>query len=172
MRAKAAAKGRTVRFGIRLHVIVRETTEEAWRAADRLIANLDEETIANAQAAFARFDSVGQRRMAALHGGKKDNLEISPNLWAGVGLVRGGAGTALVGDGPTVAARMQEYADLGIDTFILSGYPHLEEAYRVGELLFPHLDLAENEAPAQRRPVKPQGEVVANIYIPQKASQS
>jgi alkanesulfonate monooxygenase len=172
VRAKAAAKGRTVRFGIRLHVIVRETTEEAWRAADRLIANLDEETIANAQAAFARFDSVGQRRMAALHGGKKDNLEISPNLWAGVGLVRGGAGTALVGDGPTVAARMQEYADLGIDTFILSGYPHLEEAYRVGELLFPHLDLAENEAPAQRRPVKPQGEVVANIYIPQKASQS
>ncbi|WP_163279698.1 LLM class flavin-dependent oxidoreductase, partial [Enterobacter hormaechei] len=84
-----------VRFGIRLHVIVRETTEEAWRAADRLIAHLDEETIADAQQAFARFDSVGQRRMAALHGGKKDNLEISPNLWAGIGLVRGGAGTAL-----------------------------------------------------------------------------
>ncbi|CAI1585081.1 FMNH2-dependent alkanesulfonate monooxygenase [Serratia proteamaculans] len=172
VRAKAAAKGRQVRFGIRLHVIVRETTEEAWRAADRLIANLDEKTIADAQKAFARFDSVGQRRMAALHGGKKDNLEISPNLWAGVGLVRGGAGTALVGDGPTVAARMQEYADLGIDTFILSGYPHLEEAYRVGELLFPHLDLVENEAPVQRRPVKAQGEVVANIYIPQQASQS
>lgn len=52
-------------------MIVRETTEEAWRAADRLIANLDEETIANAQAAFARFDSVGQRRMAALHGGRE-----------------------------------------------------------------------------------------------------
>ena len=110
--------------------------------------------------------------MAALHGGKKDNLEISPNLWAGVGLVRGGAGTALVGDGPTVAARMQEYADLGIDTFILSGYPHLEEAYRVGELLFPHLDLVENQIPTQRKPVKAQREVVANIYIPQKASQS
>lgn len=153
-------------------MIVRETTEEAWRAADRLIANLDEKTIADAQKAFARFDSVGQRRMAALHGGKKDNLEISPNLWAGVGLVRGGAGTALVGDGPTVAARMQEYADLGIDTFILSGYPHLEEAYRVGELLFPHLDLVENQIPTQRKPVKAQGEVVANIYIPQKASQS
>ncbi|MNH37122.1 Alkanesulfonate monooxygenase [compost metagenome] len=67
---------------------------------------------------------------------------------------------------------MQEYADLGIDTFILSGYPHLEEAYRVGELLFPHLDLVQNEAPAQHRPVKPQGEVVGNIYMPQKASQS
>lgn len=110
--------------------------------------------------------------MAALHGGKKDNLEISPNLWAGVGLVRGGAGTALVGDGPTVAERIQEYADLGIDTFILSGYPHLEEAYRVGELLFPHLDLATSEQPTQLRAIKPQGEAVANIYIPQKVSQS
>lgn len=86
--------------------------------------------------------------------------------------MRGGAGTALVGDGPTVAARMQEYADLGIDTFILSGYPHLEEAYRVGELLFPHLDLAQEETPVRLQPVRPQGEVVANIYVPQKVSQS
>ncbi|MEC5344125.1 FMNH2-dependent alkanesulfonate monooxygenase [Brenneria populi] len=169
VRAKARAKGRQVRFGIRLHVIVRETTEEAWRAAERLIARLDDDTIAAAQAAFARFDSVGQRRMAALHGGSKDRLEISPNLWAGVGLARGGAGTALVGDGPTVAARIREYADLGIDTFILSGYPHLEEAYRVGELLFPHLDLAH---PAPLRAVKASGEVVANRYAPGKASQS
>ena len=81
VRAKAAAQGREVRFGIRLHVIVRETTEEAWQAADRLISHLDEKTIADAQAALARFDSVGQQRMAALHGGKKDKLEISPNLW-------------------------------------------------------------------------------------------
>ncbi len=169
VRAKAAAKGRTVRFGIRLHVIVRETTEEAWRAANRLIANLDDKTIADAQQAFAGFDSVGQQRMAALHGGKKDNLEISPNLWAGVGLVRGGAGTALVGDGPTVAQRIQEYADLGIDTFVFSGYPHLEEAYRVSELLFPHLDLATTELPTQRPATQPQGEVVANIYVPQKS---
>ena len=66
--------------------------------------------------------------------------------------MRGGAGTALVGDGPTVAARMQEYADLGIDTFILSGYPHLEEAYRVGELLFPHLDLTQEETPERLQP--------------------
>ncbi len=151
---------------------MRESTTEAWQAAERLIANLDDQTIADAQKAFARFDSVGQQRMAALHGGKKDNLEISPNLWAGVGLVRGGAGTALVGDGPTVAERIQEYANLGIDTFILSGYPHLEEAYRVGELLFPHLDLAASEQPTQLRAIKPQGEVVANIYVPQKVSQS
>ncbi|MDF2914434.1 MAG: alkanesulfonate monooxygenase, FMNH(2)-dependent, partial [Pantoea agglomerans] len=98
VRAKAAAQGRTVRFGIRLHVIVRETNEEAWQAADKLIANVDDATIAKAQAAFQRADSVGQRRMAALHGGRRDKLEISPNLWAGVGLVRSGAGTALVGD--------------------------------------------------------------------------
>ncbi|QDY41539.1 FMNH2-dependent alkanesulfonate monooxygenase [Candidatus Pantoea soli] len=171
VRAKAAAHGRTVRFGIRLHVIVRETNEEAWQAADRLIAYLDDATIAKAQAAFARTDSVGQQRMAALHGGRRDRLEISPNLWAGVGLVRGGAGTALVGDGPTVAARMREYQELGIETFILSGYPHLEEAYRVGELLFPHLDLAVPEVP-KPRVVQAHGEAVANDFTPQKVAQS
>jgi alkanesulfonate monooxygenase len=79
--------------------------------------------------------------MSQLHGGKRDRLEISPNLWAGVGLVRGGAGTALVGDPETVATRLKEYAALGIECFILSGYPNLEEAYRVAELLFPLLPL-------------------------------
>ncbi|END3641794.1 LLM class flavin-dependent oxidoreductase [Escherichia coli] len=171
VRAKAAAHGRKIRFGIRLHVIVRETNDEAWQAAERLISHLDDETIAKAQAAFARTDSVGQQRMAALHNGKRDNLEISPNLWAGVGLVRGGAGTALVGDGPTVAARINEYAALGIDSFVLSGYPHLEEAYRVGELLFPHLDVAIPEIP-QPQPLNPQGEAVANDFIPRKVAQS
>ncbi|ANG92307.1 FMNH2-dependent alkanesulfonate monooxygenase [Enterobacteriaceae bacterium 155047] len=171
VRARAAARSRTVRFGIRLHVIVRETNDEAWRAADRLISHLDDETIAKAQAAFARTDSVGQHRMASLHNGQREKLEISPNLWAGVGLVRGGAGTALVGDGPTVAARINEYAALGIDSFILSGYPHLEEAYKVGELLFPHLDVAIPEVP-QPRPLQTQGEAVANAFIPGKSAQS
>ena len=135
IRARAAKHGRTVRFGIRLHVIVRETNEAAWRAAEELISHLDDEVIAKAQAAFSKMDSVGQRRMAELHGGRRDKLEVSPNLWAGVGLVRGGAGTALVGDAETVHARIQEYADLGIDTFIFSGYPHLEESYRFAELV-------------------------------------
>ncbi|CAM3617153.1 FMNH2-dependent alkanesulfonate monooxygenase [Rahnella bruchi] len=166
VRAKAAAKGRTVRFGIRLHVIVRETNEEAWRAADKLIAHVDDETIQRAQAAFAKTDSVGQHRMAALHGGDRNKLEIYPNLWAGIGLVRTGAGTALVGDGPTVAARMQEYADLGIDTFIFSGYPHLEEAYRVSELLFPHLDLAKPEDDnIVKKAILPRGELVAHDFV-------
>lgn len=171
VRAKAAAHGRSVRFGIRLHVIVRETNEEAWQAANRLIANVDDETIAKAQAAFAKTDSVGQHRMAALHGGNRDKLEISPNLWAGVGLVRSGAGTALVGDGPTVAARMQEYADLGIDTFIFSGYPHLEEAYRVSELLFPHLSLATaDQDTTVKRAIEARGELVAHDFAPKRAA--
>ncbi|MCP4560427.1 MAG: FMNH2-dependent alkanesulfonate monooxygenase [Bosea sp.] len=137
----ARAAGRKVSFGIRLHVIVRESEDEAWAAANRLISHLDDETIAKSQATFARMDSEGQRRMSALHGGRRDRLEISPNLWAGVGLVRGGAGTALVGDPKQVAARIREYQALGIDSFILSGYPHLEEAYRFAELVFPLLDL-------------------------------
>jgi alkanesulfonate monooxygenase len=147
VQALAAARGRTLRFGLRIHVIVRETEAEAWAAADDLVRYVTDESIAAAQKSFARFDSVGQRRMAELHGGRRESLEISPNLWAGVGLVRGGAGTALVGDPETVAARLQEYASLGIDTFILSGYPHLEEAYRIAELLFPLLGAG---APAER----------------------
>ena len=98
-------------------------------------------TIAAAQKRFALSESEGQRRMLQLHQGSREQLEISPNLWSGVGLVRGGAGTSLVGDSDTVALRMLEYADLGIDTFVLSGYPHLEEAYRVAELVFPRLPL-------------------------------
>ena len=172
VRAAAQARGRTLSFGIRLHVIVRETAAEAWQAADALIAHLDDETIARAQAAFAKFDSVGQRRMAELHGGRRDRLEISPNLWAGVGLVRGGAGTALVGDPHQVAARMREYMALGIDRFILSGYPHLEECYRFAELVFPLLPLkattgntiGNDMGPA--RNAGPFGEVIANVAAP------
>ncbi|MED1471801.1 FMNH2-dependent alkanesulfonate monooxygenase [Bacillus salipaludis] len=163
----AAKQGRTVRFGIRLHVIVRETEQEAWAAANDLIKYVDDELIASSQKIFSRFDSVGQRRMSELHHGSKDQLEISPNLWAGVGLVRGGAGTALVGDPETVAQRMKEYADLGIETFILSGYPHLEEAYRVSELLFPHLPL-EKDVPITESTsiISPFGEIVANNELP------
>ena len=181
VRARAAKLGRTVKFGIRLHVIVRETEDEAWRAADSLISRLDDDTVARAQAAFAKMDSEGQRRMAALHqGGSKRTraeLEISLNLWAGVGLVRGGAGTALVGDAKTVAARIDEYADLGIDTFVLSGYPHLEEAYRFAELVFPLLPRRVQNTLQSKAPGTtlsgPFGEVVANVFAPSlRVSQS
>ena len=139
VRRRAAQQGRQVRLGVRLHVIVRETNEEAWADAERLISKLTDEDIARAQAGYARMDSVGQSRMAALHGGRRDRLEVAPNLWAGVGLVRGGAGTALVGDAATVAERLREYAALGADSFVLSGYPHLEESIRFAELVFPLL---------------------------------
>ncbi len=172
VRQRAVRHGRTVRFGIRLHVIVRETNDEAWAAAERLISHLDDDTIAKAQASLARFDSVGQQRMAALHGGRRDQLVVAPNLWAGVGLVRGGAGTALVGDGPTVAARVREYAELGIDTFVFSGYPHLEESYRVAELLFPHLDIAQPQRPESRGYVSPFGEMISSDILPKAAAAS
>ncbi|MGL5922227.1 LLM class flavin-dependent oxidoreductase, partial [Chroococcidiopsis sp.] len=168
VRQLAAAEGRTLRFGIRLHVIVRETQSEAWDAANQLIRYVDDEAIARAQKAYARMDSEGQRRMSQLHGGSREALEISPNLWAGVGLVRGGAGTALVGDPDTVAARMLEYADLGIDTFIFSGYPHLEEAYRVAELLFPRLPLENLPVVEQQHVLSPFGEIVANENFPKQ----
>ncbi|GGD98220.1 alkanesulfonate monooxygenase [Aureimonas endophytica] len=140
VRASAKAKGRALRFGIRLHLIVRETEAEAWAEAERLISHVTDEAIAAAQKRLEEeSDSVGQKRMSALHGGRRDRLEVAPNLWAGIGLVRKGAGTALVGDPETVAARIREYQALGIDTVIASGYPHLEEAHRVAELLFPQL---------------------------------
>ena len=177
VRKAAARHGRELRFGIRLHVIVRETEDEAWKAADRLISYLTDETVEKAQATLARQDSAGQRRMLDLqkggHGWRaRESLEISPNLWAGVGLVRGGAGTALVGSADNVAERMREYHQLGIETFILSGYPHLEEAYQVAELLFPRLTIR----PANVNQNKPNpsgamtGEVVANEFAPDKVA--
>jgi len=179
LRERASRYGRTLRFGIRLHVIVRDTAERAWRDAEELISRVDDATIEKAQAALGRMDSEGQRRMVALlarppetsgeQGRRRllERLEVAPNLWAGVALVRGGAGTALVGDAKIVAARMREYADLGIETFILSGYPHLEEAYRFAELVFPLL-------PSRKRAESghgPAGELIANEYSP-RASQS
>nr|WP_132713470.1 LLM class flavin-dependent oxidoreductase [Pseudomonas aeruginosa] len=131
VRQRAARHGRTVKFGIRLHVIVRETAEEAWRAADRLIEH----------------------------------------IWAGVGLVRGGAGTALVGDPRQVAERIGEYAELGIDSFIFSGYPHLEEAYRFAELVFPLLPepYASLAGRGLTNLTGPFGEMIANDVLPARA---
>ena len=166
IRKRAAKHGRKVKLGVRLHVIPRETNDEAWAAADDLIKHLDDDTIAKAQARMASMDSEGQRRMRALQGAgrSRSQLEVSPNLWAGVGLVRGGAGTALVGDGPTIAARLKEYEALGADTFVLSGYPHLEETYRFAELVFPHIGL---QAPrSDVNLVSPFGEVMANDLVP------
>ncbi len=172
IRRRAAKHGRKVKLGVRLHVIPRETNEQAWAAADELISHLDEETIAKAQSGLSNMDSEGQRRMRALHGGNRSKLEISPNLWAGVGLVRGGAGTALVGDGETIARRLKEYEEIGAETFVLSGYPHLEEAYRFAELVFPHIGISAQSGATPVSRVSPFGEMMGNNLIPAAAKVS
>ncbi|MFG1944109.1 LLM class flavin-dependent oxidoreductase [Nonomuraea sp. NPDC048826] len=139
LRALADSLGRRLRYGLRVHVIARDTGAAAWAEAERLLAGMDPARIAAAQRRFARFDSVGQRRMVDLHAGDTRSLEIHPGLWAGVGLVREGAGTALVGSYDEVAALLREYAAVGVEEFVLSGWPHLEEAYRVGEHVLPRL---------------------------------
>lgn len=140
IRSLATAQGRQVRFGIRLHTISRDTSAQAWAEAERLLAGMDPARIQAVQQGLATSESEGQRRMRQLHrSGDTSNLEIYPNLWAGVGLVRGGAGTALVGSHEEVADRIEEYHRLGIEEFILSGVPHLEEAYWFGEGVLPLL---------------------------------
>ncbi|MCS3451203.1 MULTISPECIES: LLM class flavin-dependent oxidoreductase [Bradyrhizobium] len=145
VKALATRHGRAgkIKFGIRLYAIVRETEQAAWAAAQDLYDHMDERAIAGAQAYVAGIDSVGQQRMSALHGGRKPKdlreLEIAPNLWAGIGLVRHGPGTALVGSPAQVLARIQDYRDAGIEVLIVSGMPLLEEAYRFAELVLPHL---------------------------------
>lgn len=141
IRSRAALSGRTVRFGMRAHIVVRQTESEARATAERLIAHLTQEQIDAAQAEIARSDSVGRTRMSQLHGGDRARVWLRPNLWAGIGLVRGGAGTALVGSPAAITKLMNEYREIGVDTFILSGYPHLEEAHYVAELLFPELGI-------------------------------
>jgi alkanesulfonate monooxygenase len=151
MRQRAEDAGRNetrpLRFGIRFHVISRDTADAAWSEAGRLMAGIDPAAVAAARADFKSTKSEGQRRMAEMSASAGGDsvpedpraLEVSPNLWSGVGLVRGGAGTALVGSHAEVADRIEEYRGLGFEEFILSGYPHLEEAYATGEGLLPEL---------------------------------
>jgi len=144
MRDLAASEGRVLRFGLRIHTLSRDTSEEAWQHAQWLLDGLDPATVARAQSALAASESTGQQRMLSLRGGRSSyasarELEVAPNLWSGVGLVRGGAGTALVGSHQEVADRLEEYHRLGIDEFILSGYPHVEEAYWFAEGVMPLL---------------------------------
>jgi alkanesulfonate monooxygenase len=157
VRAKAEAEGRTIRFGMRLHVITRDTEGEAWAEAERLLDSMDPALIDAAQQLLSKSESVGQQRMRSLHDGNREDLEVSPNLWAGIGLVRPGAGTALVGNHEQVAERLFEYRDLGIDEFILSGHPHLEEVYAVGEGVLPLLTGVGHSASENGEP--PQGTV-------------
>ncbi|VDR24861.1 Alkanesulfonate monooxygenase [Raoultella terrigena] len=142
VRALAAAQGRTPSFGIRFHVISRDSEEEAWREAARLLLGITPERIQSAQLLLGRTESVGQKRMSALLDDIQAEkvtpenvrlLEIAPNIWSGYALVRGGVGTAIVGSHQQVAEKIQAFHALGIEHFILSGQPHLEEAYWFAE---------------------------------------
>ena len=150
VRALAYGQGRRIRFGLRVHVVTRAEAREAWAITERWLEQMDDLTISRAQERLRASSSVGQQRMLALHGGRRDALTVAPNLWAGVGLVRGNAGTALVGSHEEVRERIEEYRALGIDEFILSGYPHLEEAFHVAEGLRPLL--APTPAPQRLEP--------------------
>jgi alkanesulfonate monooxygenase len=149
---RAQLVGRRLRYGIRLHAIARPTAAEAWARAESLLAEVSDDQLACARHAQSAAQSEGQRRMTALHEGQLDRLLVAPNLWAGIGLVRGGAGTALVGSYAEVADRIAEYHEIGIDEFILSGYPHLEEAYHVGEGVRPELEARGLLESATRQP--------------------
>ena len=151
-RIRAEAGERELRFGLRVHVISRDTSDEAWQVAADIQASFDPDVVAEVQERLQAMDSVGQARMGALHGTELPadvaDLVVAPNLWSGIGLVREGVGTAIVGDHDEVAERLSEYADLGISEFILSGYPHREEALRVGQEVLPRFQ-------AQRGTVDP-----------------
>ena len=165
IRRLAEAEGRQIRFGIRLHTIARDTSEAAWAEADRLLAGISEEDIRRVQDGLKRSESVGQQRMLDLNRGSKHDLVIHPNLWAGVGLVRGGAGTAMVGSYAEVADLVEQYRAVGIEEFVLSGYPHLEEAYWFGEGVLPELarrGLWEHPAPVTGRTSVPFGQRAAS----------
>jgi alkanesulfonate monooxygenase len=126
-----------LRYGLRCHVVVRETEAEAWAAAERLISRIDPAVRRRFIEASAAVDSEGQRRQQTL--ASSSSLVVEPHLWAGVGLARSGVGVAIVGDPTQVAAKLRAYQALGISTFILSGYPHLEECRRFGEMVMPLL---------------------------------
>jgi alkanesulfonate monooxygenase len=138
MAEKAAAHGRTLEFGFRSHVIVRETEVEAVAAANRLISKLDP---AKGQAIKERSmdsKSAGVLRQDELRAGSKD-LFIEEHLWSGVGLARSGCGSAIVGDPDQVLAKLNRYMEMGIGAFILSGYPHLEECDLFAKYVLPRL---------------------------------
>jgi alkanesulfonate monooxygenase len=139
LRARAAAHGRTLRFGFRVHVVVGDTEAQARQAADHLVAALDPEVGDAIRARSLDSQSVGVRRQAELREASGDDGYVERHLWTGIGRARSGCGAAIVGDPQQVADTIREYAALGIDAFILSGYPHLDQCRRVAADVLPLL---------------------------------
>jgi alkanesulfonate monooxygenase len=140
MQARAARHGRALRYGYRAHVVVRDTEAEARAAADRLLSKLD---AAQGEAIRGRSldsKSAGVAAQAALREGASDDGYAEANLWTGIGRARSGCGAAIVGDPDQVLAKLQAYRELGIEAFILSGYPHAAEADLFARHVLPRLD--------------------------------
>ena len=140
LRGRAAAHGRTLRFGYRSHVIVRETEAEARAAARRLLSRLDPETGERMRAKSLDTGSAGVAAQVALRDTADAEGYAEDNLWTGIGRARSGAGAAIVGDPDQVLAKLRAYRDLGIESLILSGYPHRTEADLFARHVLPHLD--------------------------------
>jgi alkanesulfonate monooxygenase len=148
---QAATHGRTVDFGLRIHVIVRETESEAHAAANKLISRLD---LAKGQEIKNRSVdqlSAGVARQEELRSASKD-LYLEPNLWAGIGLARSGCGSAIVGNPDQVYAKLQRYIDMGFRAFIFSGYPHIDECERFARWVLPRLQTCRFADLLGRRP--------------------
>jgi alkanesulfonate monooxygenase len=140
MKQRAANYGRTLKFGYRAHVIVRDTEAEARTAADRLLSKLDAAEGAAIRAKSLDSTSTGVAAQAALREGASDDGYAEANLWTGVGRARSGCGAAIVGDPDQVLAKLNMYREMGIEAFILSGYPHAAEADLFARHVLPNID--------------------------------
>ena len=142
MQARAAKAGRSLKYGYRVHVIVRETEAEARTAADRLLSKLDAATGAAITARSLDSGSVGVAAQVALRASAAGDGYVEDNLWTGIGRARSGCGAAIVGDPDQVLAKLNAYRAIGIDAFILSGYPHAQEADLFARHVLPRIDHA------------------------------
>jgi sulfoquinovose monooxygenase len=142
MRARAARHGRELKFGYRVHVVVRATEQEARTAAQRLVSRLDDDTGRRIRNQSLHTSSTGQLRQGELRDLADDDGFVEPNLWTGIGRARSGCGAAIVGDPDQVLAKLRSYAALGLEAFILSGYPHATECDLFARHVLPHLDHA------------------------------
>ena len=140
MTERAAKHGRTLRFGYRAHVVVRDTEAEARAAADRLLSKLDAATGAAIRAQSLDARSAGVRAQAELRENAGGDGYAEPHLWTGIGRARSGCGAAIVGDPDQVLAKLEDYRGMGIEAFILSGYPHAAEADLFARHVLPRME--------------------------------
>ncbi|MBT8250621.1 MAG: LLM class flavin-dependent oxidoreductase, partial [Acidimicrobiia bacterium] len=140
MDERAAGYGRTLKYGVRSHVIVRETEAEARAAAERLVSRLDDDKGEEIRQKSLDTASAGVGRQSELRAEAGDDWFVEENLWTGVGRARSGAGAAIVGDPDQVVAKLKAYQDQGVEAFILSGYPHIDECNLFAEYVLPNLD--------------------------------